>query len=301
MEIHLPYEEHQINRTDNKVELEGAFGRIVICCERGITSAITSICMTVYRPVTVHMQFRAPVVCLRYWLKGDWDGRQGSYQLVYQPAGEWIMDVGPGEYHLTSAAAGEDVLNRISPGYSCIREVLAHLAAHQANIHRQYASRIDAKVKALLHQISQCDLPDINRELFMEARMTDLILQYLNYISSHQMNFHTKYHFAPADVENVYRVKDMYDQMMDEPPSFKVMATSANMHPRKLSEGFQLLFGKKMKRLLIQSRLEKAAELLQNPAKTIREVAVETGFNHFSVFSRAFKRHFGRSPLAFRK
>lgn len=301
MELLLPYETFHVTRHLNRVELEGSFGKIGICSEPGITSAITTIQMTVGRGVIVQLQFPVAEVCLRYWQKGDWDGRQGAYQLVYQPAGNWVMEMAPGDYQLTSAAIGADLLGRLSPHYSSIRDMLQFTANKHVSVQRQYASRIDARVKGLLHHVGQCELKEVNRELFMEVRTNDLMLQYLNYISSYQMNFQTKYHFSPDDLAGIYEAKDTHDQTIDQPTSIKDLAKTVNLHPRKLGAGLGLLFGKSIRQLRVQARMEKAAQLLQDPAKTIRDVAIETGFESFCAFSRAFRQHFGCTPLEFRK
>lgn len=301
MEIVLPYEKYQSARDHNSVELEGDFGKVVLCCEPGLTSVITSIHMALRTPVTLQVCFAAPEVSLRYWVKGNWDGRQGSYQLLYQPAGKWTMEAEPGEYTLICATAGKDLLSRLSERYNGIREAVQYLKAHHSSVHRQYASRIDARVRALLHKLGECDLTDVNRELFMEARMTDLMLQYLGYISSHQMGFCSRYHFTATDVDGIYQAKDMYDQTLDTPLSINALANSVNLHPRKLTEGLMLLFGAKFRQFRTRTRMEKAAELLQNTDKSIREISVETGYDSLCGFSRAFQAHFGCSALQFRK
>ncbi|MBW5447565.1 helix-turn-helix domain-containing protein [Cohnella sp. CFH 77786] len=48
-------------------------------------------------------------------------------------------------------------------------------------------------------------------------------------------------------------------------------------------------------------RLEKACELLQQPALLIKEVAEKAGFPDLCYFSKAFKKRYGVSPQAYRK
>ena len=301
MEITLPYEKYQSTGDDNRVELEGSFGNITLCRERGLTSVITGVHLKISRPVTLQIRFEAPEVSLRYWLKGDWDGKKGSYQMVYQPGGKWTIHMEPGEYSLICAAAGTVLLNRLSLQYNSIREVLSYLEERHISVQRQYASRIDARVKMLLHQLGTCELTGVSRELFMEARMNDLMLQYLNYISSHQMDFCTKYHFTPADLDGIYQAKDMHDLTIDAPPSIKTLASTVNLHHRKLGDGLGLLFGKGIRQLRAGMRMEKAAELLHNTDKSIREISVELGFDSYCAFCRAFRLYFGCSALKFRR
>jgi AraC-like DNA-binding protein len=60
-------------------------------------------------------------------------------------------------------------------------------------------------------------------------------------------------------------------------------------------------FGMSPSALIRTIRLERGAELLDEEAGTISEVAYAVGFNSLSYFSRRFKEHFGVSPSAYRK
>ena len=48
-------------------------------------------------------------------------------------------------------------------------------------------------------------------------------------------------------------------------------------------------------------RMQRAAELLQDPAQSIAEVSYQTGFEDPSYFSRTFKEYFGITASQFRK
>jgi AraC-like DNA-binding protein len=64
---------------------------------------------------------------------------------------------------------------------------------------------------------------------------------------------------------------------------------------RRLSEE-----GSSYSQLVEQSQIELARGMLENPQKTIKEVAHDTGFAAQSAFHRAFKRWTGTSPAQYR-
>lgn len=68
-----------------------------------------------------------------------------------------------------------------------------------------------------------------------------------------------------------------------------------------LTEGFRHSFGCTIVEYLTQKRLATAAALLQNSEFSIGTVAEKCGFSGTSYFSKAFKRHFGTAPLAWRQ
>lgn len=61
------------------------------------------------------------------------------------------------------------------------------------------------------------------------------------------------------------------------------------------------LIGISPNQLIRSIRLQKAKELLQDPALNITAIAYECGFNDPSYFSRVFKKEFGKTPGAWRK
>ena len=59
--------------------------------------------------------------------------------------------------------------------------------------------------------------------------------------------------------------------------------------------------GKTYRDLIAKTQLKIAVELLRDPARSIGEIAFQTGFSEQSAFNRAFKRWKGESPMAYRK
>jgi AraC-like DNA-binding protein len=64
---------------------------------------------------------------------------------------------------------------------------------------------------------------------------------------------------------------------------------------------FQTIFHEPPGKWLLRKRLEYSAALLRGSARSVTEVAFDSGFEDVSHFSRAFKKQFGESPAAFRK
>jgi len=78
----------------------------------------------------------------------------------------------------------------------------------------------------------------------------------------------------------------------------------ARLSARSLSafkRDFQRLFKTSPGKWLMEKRLNHALHLLTNMAKSVSEVAFESGFESASHFSRAFRERFGSSPISLRK
>ena len=75
----------------------------------------------------------------------------------------------------------------------------------------------------------------------------------------------------------------------------------ARLSARSLSafkRDFQRLYNTSPGKWLIKKRLDHALHLLTNMDKSVSDTAFESGFESASHFSRAFRQHFGTSPLA---
>ena len=64
---------------------------------------------------------------------------------------------------------------------------------------------------------------------------------------------------------------------------------------------FDQAFGIAPGRWLLERRLAHAAKLLMYSEKSIADVMCESGFRNITHFGRAFKKHYGSSPLHYRK
>jgi AraC family transcriptional regulator, exoenzyme S synthesis regulatory protein ExsA len=100
----------------------------------------------------------------------------------------------------------------------------------------------------------------------------------------------------------------------DAPPLSQIMEANfcynlaledfAKLSHRSLStfkRDFQKYFNQSPGKWLLQKRLDYSAVLLKNPALNVSQVAMNSGFEGLSHFSRAFKEKFGTSPVNYRK
>ena len=55
------------------------------------------------------------------------------------------------------------------------------------------------------------------------------------------------------------------------------------------------------RRYLLESRLLRAMALLAQPGGTVLSISLEVGFESTSGFTRAFRRHTGETPHAYRR
>ena len=73
------------------------------------------------------------------------------------------------------------------------------------------------------------------------------------------------------------------------------------VNPSYLSRLFKLRVGKSFSKYVMEVRLKKAVELLENSVLKINDIAAAVGYNDTSNFIQIFKRNYGVTPEEYRK
>src|SRR5215470_7761557 len=87
---------------------------------------------------------------------------------------------------------------------------------------------------------------------------------------------------------------------VDTGPSLVALAARAGASPFQFHRAFSALVGESPKHYTLRLRLEQAATRLAARDASVLEVALSAGFTSHEVFTRAFCRHFGLTPNAYR-
>ena len=100
-----------------------------------------------------------------------------------------------------------------------------------------------------------------------------------------------------ADEAFVDRVRDVVEEYMaDETFNVEAFAGVLSMGPRQLQRKLRALTGQTPIEFIRLMRLKRAAQLLEQQAGTVSEIAYEVGFNHPTYFATCFREVFGTSP-----
>lgn len=86
-----------------------------------------------------------------------------------------------------------------------------------------------------------------------------------------------------------------------EAVSLSEVAAYAGLTPAALCRYFRRRCGKRIFERLHEIRISQACDLLSRPARTIAQVAAETGFENLSHFNRVFRRILGCTPSEYRQ
>lgn len=83
--------------------------------------------------------------------------------------------------------------------------------------------------------------------------------------------------------------------------SFSNFAASHYISTSYLSRTFKKHYGVSPEKMLVKLRMDKAKELLENTASTIKAISESLGYNDTYHFSKIFKKYFGLTPFEYRR
>lgn len=98
----------------------------------------------------------------------------------------------------------------------------------------------------------------------------------------------------------VNKVIDYINNHLFETPDIKQLSLIANISKYHFHRIFKSIIGENIGEYINRIRLEYIAEYLQMTRYNLDEIATKTGYGTKYALSKAFKKHFGISPSAFR-
>lgn len=103
------------------------------------------------------------------------------------------------------------------------------------------------------------------------------------------------------DTACILSVRTFIDTHLQQHYPITQLALQAGIGTTKLKKGFRQIYGMGLYQYLRIQRLQNAALLLSDPAKTIKQVARATGYRYTTNFNTAFSRYHGITPHLYRK
>ncbi len=138
----------------------------------------------------------------------------------------------------------------------------------------------------------------INETPCYQQVASGLVIKALGYI----LAAHNHQEFAGTDIERI--IKELcvkIRQNASENFNFDEVAENYDISSSHLRKLFKRYTGKSPHQYYLDIKIINAKELLLNTQKTVKEIAIEMGFDSVHYFSRIFKAKTGKTPSDFRK
>lgn len=156
----------------------------------------------------------------------------------------------------------------------------------------------DSTLKAFFHSMlpyfARMQPPD---KALLELKFRELLLN----IAGNSKNRDVLAHFCSLLHEpTAATLRQIMEANFQYNLSLEAYAQLCNRSLSAFKRDFQKAYRTTPGKWLLAKRLAYARVLLQNPSKTVTEVAYESGFENLSHFSRAFRAHYGVTPAGSR-
>jgi len=135
-----------------------------------------------------------------------------------------------------------------------------------------------------------------SRSQFQAATyLLDLLAKHLTESTAQQL-----INVQPGEADGVRHAKEFVQAHLTEAISMHQVAGHVGLSPQYFCRVFKASTTMTFTEYVCRLRLDKARELLADPARRISEVALAVGFNSIPYFDRAFHRYVGTSPKQYR-
>jgi AraC-like DNA-binding protein len=98
-----------------------------------------------------------------------------------------------------------------------------------------------------------------------------------------------------------YRIEMWFTDNFAKPVTEDDLAREIAISKRHLSRVFNDIYGMSFKKKLIEVRLHRAVQLLEQTDLNAKEISTAVGYKSFSGFHRAFVKRFDSTPFEYRK
>lgn len=293
------------------IRLQGSFGQLYRQKIKDNEFVLYRQVFRIRHAVPLCLQVTTPQIILNYMQRGslfcELQGygkvmlAAGTSQLFYVPPGTHMLLLEPGEYMVSHVHLSPDYLQPLTLQHDGLRMVCQRVLYASGSARQEYAGSIHTDILHILDKIQRCRLSAGARTLFLQARVRDLLLAYLQDSNVSRPGKGCRYQFTAEDIYRLEQARREAAANLLEPLTMQLLAKKVNMHPRKLEAGLRWVYGLPAKLMIRQLRMEKAKELLRSTNESIASIAYECGYHDITTFVRAFRAQEHCKPMDYRK
>ena len=134
------------------------------------------------------------------------------------------------------------------------------------------------------------------REIELEAGIAQT-LAYLAHYLGQEKPIYTK----QVEQDTVERARDILLSDIANPPCLQALATAVGSTPKRLNEGFRLVYRMTVFEFLRMERMIQAREIMERENIPLKQISHRVGYKHQTNFISAFKAQFGAPPRRYLK
>ncbi|WP_236697473.1 helix-turn-helix domain-containing protein [Sphingomonas sp. Leaf357] len=159
---------------------------------------------------------------------------------------------------------------------------------------------LDRATLALASRMFTLEGSDNWRRVQVKALALDTVRQALQSWERQPVGTRAAIRLGANDRRALVALRNHADAVAAEGILLKDAAAMTGLNRNKLQLGFRQMFGLSLQQYCLDQRMQKACEMLRDPANSIGSIAIALGFSEPTNFTAAFRKHFGVPPSRFR-
>ncbi len=254
-----------------------------------------------------------PILMFQFALQGD---------LHYQIAGMSKQVMTEGQYNLFTIASLKEIswfdpsnshtttldiyfssfyLQKLTTGYPELSRLLARRRLGVSGQLGASHGSVCADMMRVLLAMINCNYTGDLKRIYMQSKVAELLLPALERLVVDLLENGSPIPLKRYDIQKLQESREYLLQNMENPPTLKELAQKMGMNDFKLKKGYKQFFGATIVEDFQRARMERALRVLLETDKTVMEIALLSGYQDVSNFTKAFSRYFGFPPGHFQK
>lgn len=166
-----------------------------------------------------------------------------------------------------------------------------------ASTSRKTEQSTTLEMKSILNQMMRSQFMGRLASVYFEAKIQELLV-----LQFHQLTTEKKHEefLSSSYRQALHQVREYIEKNYQNPPTIAHLSRIAGMSTTLLKKTFKLCFKTTIHSYASSYRMQMAQNLLSSQTANIAEIAYQTGFEHPSHFTTAFKRQYGITPQQYR-
>lgn len=156
--------------------------------------------------------------------------------------------------------------------------------------------QLSTSIQVILHQLLNCTYNSGLRELYIEAKILELLAVYFSETVIQTDRLTASSVLSADDIKCIHSAKEILDNNLTDSPTIQHLSKLVNLNEYKLKKGFKELFSIPVHTYVIQRKLEFAKLLMDSKRISVSEAAYRAGYGNVSHFASAFRKQYGVNP-----
>lgn len=175
------------------------------------------------------------------------------------------------------------------------------LKNYKKNKKNSYFGKISMAAYPHVETLMEVNGTNLTNRLIVEAAVFKILsLQHSDHIKNTSFN-EDKNPLSKTDSIKVIQLSDYISQNLQDDINLKKLTQISGLNEKKIQKGFQYFFDETVNKFIINLRILKAKELLENSDQNISQIVYKIGLNSRSYFSKIFYKKYGLIPTDYRR